>query len=238
MNWLKNNFPNLLTCSNLACGVFAIFLLSTHGLQSIEAVEVLVIIAGIADFLDGFAARILKSTSDIGKDLDSLADNITFGLLPCLVVFLTIRKLAIEELVDEKVALFAIPIAILSSVRLAIFNNDARQSDHFIGVPTPANAFFLIFLVGSLLNSKFEFLYNINFLVALSLLTSLWLVAPIPLIALKFKNFEIKFNWQRYLILAISIVLLLILGISALPFVILAYLAVSIINNLLPRYEL
>jgi len=238
MNWFRNNFPNILTCCNLACGVFAIFSLSINGLQAIELVESLLIIAGIADFFDGFAARILKSTSNIGKDLDSLADNVTFGVLPGLVFFLLIRKLAIEQSINENVALFAIPIALFSSIRLAIFNNDTRQSDQFIGVPTPANAFFLIFLAASFLRLEFNSFFNINTLILISLISAFWLVLPFPLIALKFKNFQIKNNWQRFLLIGLSLILIIILGKSAVPLIFLAYLAVSIVNNILPKHEL
>jgi CDP-diacylglycerol--serine O-phosphatidyltransferase len=237
MNWFKNNFPNFLTCCNLACGVFAIFLLSIHGLESIELVEYLLIIAGIADFFDGFAARALKSSSNIGKDLDSLADNVTFGVLPSLVFFLIIRKLSLEQSLNENLALFSLPIALFSSVRLAIFNNDTRQSDQFIGVPTPANAFFLIFLTGSFLRLEFNEIYNIYNLIIVSIFSSLWLVAPVPLIALKFKNFQIKDNWLRFVLLGLSLIFILFLGKSSVPLIFLTYLAVSIINYTLVKNE-
>jgi len=235
VNWFRNNLPNFLTCCNLACGVFAIFSLTVNGLQAIQLVEGLLIIAGIADFFDGFIARMVKSTSNIGKDLDSLADNVTFGVLPGLIIFLVIRKLSLEQSVHENVALFALPIAIFSSIRLAIFNNDSRQSDQFIGVPTPANAFFLIFLAATFLRNEFTYFFTINNLIAISIFSSLWLVAPFPLIALKFKNFQIKDNWERFLLIGLSLVFLLFLGKSAVPLIFLAYLALSIVKNLFKK---
>lgn len=233
--WFRNNLSNLLTCLNLACGVLSIFLLSTQGTIAIGQVEILILIAGIADFFDGFVARLLGSTSKIGKDLDSLADSVTFGVLPSLVVFLFLRERFMHNEQNENFALVAILISIFSSVRLAIFNNDTRQTDSFIGVPTPANTFFIVFLIGSFHRGDFLFLENAYFISAIALISSAWLVAPIPLIALKFKNYDLKANLLRYTLLLSGLVFLIFLGLSAIPSIFLVYLAVSFLNNILSK---
>jgi CDP-diacylglycerol--serine O-phosphatidyltransferase len=221
IDWLKNNLPNFLTCINLLCGITGIFLLAEQGLQKTDWIEYLVLIAGLADFVDGFAARLLKSTSAIGKDLDSLADCVTFGALPALLLFLSMQKEGLGYL-----SYSAALIAVFSGVRLAIFNNDSGQRDQFIGMPTPANAFFIVFLSGSLLNSGSQI--PGWFFPALALFTAFWLIMPVPLLALKFKSFSLKKNWPRFLVLSLSLLGILFFGKLGIAMSVLSYLAVSI----------
>jgi CDP-diacylglycerol--serine O-phosphatidyltransferase len=227
--WLKNNLPNFLTSLNLACGVTGIFLLAKFGLQKIEWIEYLVLIAGLADFFDGFLARLLKSASAIGKDLDSLADCVTFGALPALVLFLFLEN---QEMGFWSFS--AILVSVFSAIRLAIFNNDTRQSDQFIGVPTPANGFFIVFLVG-FLTIKGASLFPNWFLASIPLFTAIWLVLPVPLLALKFKSFSFSQNWPRFIVLLFGIAAIFIWGKFSISLIVLFYLAVSLIVLFFPK---
>jgi CDP-diacylglycerol---serine O-phosphatidyltransferase len=140
---IKRNIPNALTCANLVCGVVGIiFLFSSHEYWAAYCI----FIAGIFDFLDGFMARLLKVASPIGKDLDSLADGVTFGVLPSLILYKMLQMSTFaffpkDEILTTYLPFAAILIALFSVIRLAKFNNDTRQSDSFIGVPTPSNGF-------------------------------------------------------------------------------------------------
>ncbi len=221
--WLKNNLPNFLTCINLTCGVTGIFLLSSFGLESSDWIEYLILIAGLADFFDGFAARWLKSVSGIGKDLDSLADCVSFGTLPALLLYLVMQR---EDLGIWSFS--AALVAVFSAVRLAIFNNDTRQSDQFIGMPTPANAFFLVFLSGHLI-AQADIVLPGWFFPGLALLASVWLLVPVPLLALKFKSFSFQKNWSRFLVMAMALPILLFFGKLGIALNVLSYLAVSLI---------
>jgi CDP-diacylglycerol--serine O-phosphatidyltransferase len=231
----RNNLPNLLTCLNLTCGILGIFILSQNGLESMNTIQWLLVGAGIADFFDGFVARLLKSTSSIGKDLDSLADGVTFGILPSLVAFLYLKTFENSGDGNQFLPYSAVLIGIFSIIRLARFNNDTRQTDHFIGVPTPANAFFLIFLTKNLLyNDLFFSLSQLNF-IFLILAASLSLVMPLPLLALKFKSFSFIGNQARYLLIFLSLVAIVFFGKIAVPIIFLIYLFISIVLKLLPK---
>ena len=129
---IKNHIPNFITCLNLAVGCLAIIAIFEGKLDNIIYY---ILVAGIFDFLDGFAARMLKVTSAIGKDLDSLADMVTFGVVPSLLMFAMLKNNSSIEWLPY----LALLIAVLSGLRLAKFNNDERQSDTFYGLPTPAN---------------------------------------------------------------------------------------------------
>lgn len=235
MRWLINNLPNLLTCSNLACGIYAISLLSLEGPQAFQTVGYLVLLAGLFDFFDGFVARLVGATSPIGKDLDSLADMVTFGLLPSQVAFHYVRPLLEEARYPPYLAFITFIIAILSAVRLAIFNNDTRQSDRFIGVPTPANCFFIVFLVTGMAQSAFGFELGALAMLLVSVVSGLWLVMPLPLIALKFKDFTLKANWQRYVLIVSGAVGIVLFGMASIPAVILLYIGLSITDTVVSR---
>lgn len=239
LKWLKNNLPNGLTLFNASCGVLGVFLLSTHGLQSPISITWLIAVAGIADFFDGFLARLLGSASNLGKDLDSLADSITFGLLPGHFLFLYLNHFQEVEWWKPEYAYAAVLIPVFSIIRLAIFNNDTRQSDQFIGVPTPANAIFLIFLLEDQLLLGESAFVTPALALALAFGCAVWLVAPIPLIAMKFKNFNLGDNLARYSLVGICLVLLVFAGKSAIPYAVLAYIALSIIVQLFSKpYDL
>lgn len=189
--------------------------------------------AGVFDFFDGFVARLLRSASIIGKDLDSLADMVTFGLLPGALIFSAIQGSILEGDLPEWAIFFSGLVPVFSAVRLAIFNNDSRQSDQFIGVPTPANALFISFFLADRSVYPTALLSDPWILPALAVVCACMLVMPIPLIALKFKDFSLKNNVFRYGLIGLSLVLFVWLQFSAVPFIFLAYIALSILNNLI-----
>ena len=186
--------------------------------------------AAILDFLDGFVARLLNAYSEIGKQLDSLADMVTFGALPAFIVFSMLQDIY----PGSYLPFLAFFIATQSAIRLAKFNIDTRQSDRFIGVPTPANGLLISTL--PFMAERFEWVenlvYNGMFLLGFSLLFALLLTAELPLIALKFKNFTFKDNKYRYFTLLISLICLVVMGIGGIPVAILSYVILSVIENL------
>lgn len=198
-------------------------------------------IAAVFDFLDGMVARMLKAYSDIGKELDSLADMVTFGVLPAVVMFKLMETafgygtgFCIGELCITPPYL-AFLIAIFSALRLAKFNVDTRQAESFIGVPTPANAIFINSLPLLLLHRPGlqDMLLNMNTLSFTTILFSFLLVSPIPLFSLKMKNFSFEDNKIRYAFLAIALAMIIALSYVAIPLIILLYIVLSILNMFL-----
>lgn len=239
LKWIKNNLPNGLTLLNASCGIVGVFVLSTQGLQFQISISLLIVIAGITDFFDGFLARLLGSASNLGKDLDSLADSITFGLLPGLFLYLYMVQFKAADWWSPNFAYLAMLIPVFSIIRLAIFNNDSRQSHQFIGVPTPANALFLVFLIEDQLGRAGEAFLSPIYSIGLALISAFWLIAPVPLIAMKFKNFGLKDNLVRYLLIVICIILIVFAGKSAIPYAVLAYIALSIVVHFFSKpYDL
>ncbi len=258
---IKKHIPNTITCGNLVCGCLAIIQIFNGNLV---LAAYLVGLAAILDFFDGFAARLLKVSSPIGKDLDSLADMVTFGVVPGLMMYKLIHIGALQTYAAEHpesdpgmsvfdalsfttpLSYFALLIPVFSALRLAKFNNDTRQIDSFIGLPTPANAI-LICSLPLLLNIKSGFaesvlyaglvsyLHNTKFLVVLCVVMSVLLVVELPLIAIKFKSFGWKGNEVRYVFLILAVSLVAIFQLAGVPLVIIAYLVVSLINNLIKR---
>ena len=193
------------------------------------------IIAGaVFDFFDGLTARALKVSSPIGKELDSLADVITFGFAPSAMVFSWLRECADVNL--DMLPAFAIPFAAFllvafSALRLAKFNVDERQTSSFIGLPTPANALFWGALVIGSHDKIIAAPYGWVLVIALVGLFSWLLVAEIPMFSLKFKNLTWKSNRTAYTFLLVSIVLLIVLGLTGLSAVIGWYIILSILTQ-------
>ena len=213
---IRRNIPNALTCGNLLCGCIGV-VEAFHNNLLLSCV--LIGIALIFDFLDGFLARLLKVTSPIGRDLDSLADMVTFGLLPAIILYQLLMQ-SIPDLLGIWKAYPAFIIAIFSAIRLAKFNNDPRQSDSFIGVPTPANAM-LIASLPLIVHTESEFwkdiIINTNNLLVLSVVMSYALVMELPLIALKFKSVGWKGNEARFILIGVTLILLATLKFLAVP---------------------
>ena len=210
------HLPNTITCINLAIGCVGIYAMLK--IEGSPQPFYFVIAAGIFDFLDGLAARIFKVQSEIGKQLDSLADLISFGLLPSFFIL---------QLLEEKSDYFwiAILIPIFSAIRLAIFNIDTSQANSFKGLPTPANAIMLT----SLTFFPFE-LYEYT-LLSICLFSSLMLVSPIRLIALKFKGMSWGENKARWLLIIGIGLCLMVLKWTFIPFLIPFYIVMSLISN-------
>ncbi|MBX2957532.1 MAG: CDP-diacylglycerol--serine O-phosphatidyltransferase [Cyclobacteriaceae bacterium] len=213
------HLPNFLTCCNLLCGCIGIvFALENRPIPAAYFVWV----ACVFDFFDGFTARSLKVKSPIGKELDSLADVVSFGVLPAIVVY----KLWNAD-AEDYLPFLSFSIAIFSALRLAIFNIDDTQKDSFRGLPTPANALLLTALP---LQDSFvlEWLINPWILTTIIMLSSWLLVSPIELFALKFKNFTWQENKIRFTFLIISVLVLAIWQAPAIPLVIILYIALSL----------
>lgn len=212
------HIPNFLTCCNLLCGCFGVvFVLEGRTVPAAYFVWV----AGLFDFMDGFAARLLKVSSPIGKELDSLADMVSFGLLPSLVMY----KMMVVAGAPSYLPYVAFSIAAFSALRLAIFNLDERQSDSFRGLPTPANALLLTALP---LLPSIALLKDYRVLTFIIILSSYLLVSGIELFALKFKNFSWADNKIRFTFLGLSVLLLITLQLAAIPVIILLYIGLSL----------
>lgn len=238
MNWIRNNTANLLTCLNLSCGFggICVFVLDEGTLHAqISTAAFLILLAGVFDFFDGFAARLLKSTSNIGKDLDSLADVVTFGALPGIILFSILNTQFKAGFLPQWAVYSAFLVPVFSAVRLAIFNNDLRQTDQFIGLPTPANAFLISFLLRFLVEDSGQFSFNTWIVPLVSAVCSAMLIMPVPLIALKFKDFTIKNNLARFILIGLSAGLFAWLRFDSIPLIIILYIALSILSNLIVK---
>jgi CDP-diacylglycerol---serine O-phosphatidyltransferase len=216
------HIPNTLTCANLVCGCLGIISLFTNKIEPAYFIWA----ACVFDFFDGFAARLFKVSSPIGKELDSLSDMVSFGVLPALAMYSWIGTSTSSYL-----PFVAIGIAVFSALRLAKFNIDENQSDSFIGVPTPANALFISALP-FLPETLQTWVFLPASLVAITIVFSFLLVAPLKLLALKFKHFAWQGNQLRFTFLTISVLLLLLFRAGAIPFIILFYIGISLGSRL------
>ena len=228
---LKKHIPNTITCCNLLSGcVSAMFAFEGMYLPAF----VCIIVGAVFDFFDGLTARALKVSSPIGKELDSLADIITFGLAPAVMVFSWLRECADANLCISAASIVpfsAFLLVAFSALRLAKFNVDERQTSSFIGLPTPANALFWGALVLGSHDAIVAHPYGWALVIALVMLFSWLLVAEIPMFSLKFKSLAWKPNRIAYIFLLISLILLIILGLNGLSAVIGWYIILSIVTN-------
>lgn len=221
---LVRHLPNALTCANLICGCLGVIAVFNYPVEAAYFIWA----ACFFDFLDGFVARLLKVSSPIGKELDSLADVVSFGVLPAMTMFRWIDVNADAGWMPY----LALMIAVFSALRLAKFNIDENQTDSFIGVPTPANALFITALV-FLPESLRSLVFTGPVLVGITIIFSLLLVAPFKLFALKIKNFGWRGNEVRFTFLALAVFLLVLLQAGALPFIILSYIIISLVSRAL-----
>lgn len=258
---IKKHIPNAITCCNLLCGCLAI----VQAFQGhLVYAAYLVGLAAIFDFFDGFAARMLRVTSPIGKDLDSLADMVTFGVVPGVVMYQLLNNSLFSFLAQEHapisgdndpsnlttlfqragetndgvlgwIVYVAFLIPVFSAIRLAKFNNDNRQTSSFIGLPTPANAILICsfpLILAFARSSQFQqIIFNPFFLVIMSVVMSILLVAEIPLFALKFRTFSWVGNRTRYIFLILCVILLILFQFVGIPIIILLYVIMSINSN-------
>lgn len=223
---MKKHIPNTITCLNLFSGCLGI-VFAFEG--ELEWASYSILIAAIFDFLDGMLARLLNAYSDIGKDLDSLADVVSFGVLPSVIIYqLLIESSSHSDWLNYSAFL----IAIFSALRLAKFNNDVRQSENFIGLPTPANAMLIASLpfITASGNMVSSFLQNPIFLALFSLSMGILLISEINLMSLKFSGIDLKKNLHRYILVFSSLILLLIFKFAAVPLIMVAYFTISFIQ--------
>ena len=224
---IKKHIPNTITCCNLICGCIATYW-AFCGIY--DTALLFIILGAVFDFFDGMSARLLKVSSPLGLQLDSLADDITFGFAPSAIVFDFLKQNA-TQLPWHYLAYIAFVMAAFSALRLAKFNIDERQTMGFIGLPTPANALFW----GSLLVGGEEWLssspYTIYGVIVMMFVSCYLLVSEIPMFALKFKHWGWKGNEVKYIFLLSCIPLLLLLQVSGFAAIIAWYVVLSVITN-------
>ncbi|MDX1350414.1 MAG: CDP-alcohol phosphatidyltransferase family protein [Putridiphycobacter sp.] len=267
MQAIKRLIPNLLTAGNLVGGIMAIIFTLTG---KIELAPYCIFLSAIFDFLDGFVARLLNVQSELGKQLDSLADMVTFGVAPGIIMMAILQAafrrfyypefvLVNDPLIEFVVAyghFFSLIIPVFALFRLAKFNLDTRQTDSFIGLPTPAmTLFFAVFPILVL-----DYTYPVSpyilqeatwqswvivhmlghpiVLIIVISIMSIFMVSEIHLFSLKFKHFKFKGNEIRFIFLTICVVLLATLFLWAIPLIIILYIILSLINNAIkPKHE-
>ena len=238
---MKKHIPNLLTLLNLACGTAAI-VLTLEG-QWRWAVY-LILIAAVLDFLDGFTARMLNAYSETGKQLDSLADMVTFGVLPAAFIYTIFKALflnraeGISTIHDSLQWVVLASVAIvpaLSAIRLARFNANTGDGAFFHGLPTPAHALFWTGIFWQFMGSGtlFGTPLNLFFLWAIMLIMAFHMILPVPMYSLKFTHFRFRGNLIRYLLILLAVVILLLTGLPGLTLVILTYILLSLLNLLI-----
>lgn len=230
-NRITRHIPNFITCCNLFCGCIAAYMAFQF---QYELAITFIIIGAIFDFFDGMLARLFNVSGPLGKELDSLADDITFGFAPSAIVFSLFKEVHYPDflaLIAEYLPFCAFLIAVFSAYRLGKFNIDPRQSTSFIGLPTPANALFW----GSLVVGGHDFLtsesFNALYLLALVILMSYLLIAEIPMFSLKFKNLSWSNNKTSYIFLLVCIPLLAFFKVSGFAIIILWYIFLSVITK-------
>lgn len=229
---VRKHIPNFITCLNMACGCVAIAF--TFGNLYIAAYFIAA--AALFDFLDGMFARWLNVKSEIGKQLDSLSDVVSFGVAPAFIIGLMILNSVKDDIELSNFYYFyqalpftAVLIPVFSALRLARFNIDESQSNSFRGLPTPANGLFLASL--PFLMDLFPEFLNPWILIGVIIVFSFLLVSPLRMFALKFKSFSWKENMLRYFFLGLSLLLLIFLQYTAVPLIIIFYILLSIINK-------
>ena len=222
------HIPNALTCLNLFSGCVA----SVMAFEARYDMALLFIaISALFDFLDGLAARVLHAYSDIGKDLDSLSDDVSFGVAPSLIVFSLFKEMHYPAYMASVVAwlpYLAFLIAVFSALRLAKFNNDTRQTSSFIGLPVPANALFWGSLVAGFHPFLIDAMFHPLYLLILVCLFSWLLVSEIPMFSLKFKNLSWKDNKVSFCFLILSTCLLVLLQVRGFAASIICYILISL----------
>jgi len=236
---MKRHIPNFITSLNLFCGVLSLASVMHHDYTT---ASYLIFLAAIFDFLDGFAARMLNVRSEIGKELDSLADVISFGAAPGMILYSMINQNAPYYFDNpwfvDFLSYSALVLPVFSALRLAKFNLDVTQAYHFKGLPTPASGLLIaalpfIFQLHSLLRMPFfgkiiMVLFNPISMACLGLILSMLMVSSIPLFSLKFKSLAWKDNIERYIFLILTIFLVIFLNFLAFPFIILFYILLSL----------
>jgi CDP-diacylglycerol--serine O-phosphatidyltransferase len=243
---MKKHIPNIITLLNLFCGSIAVIFAVEDNLFM---AAVFVMLGIVFDFFDGFAARLLNVQGELGKQLDSLADMVTSGVVPGIVIFKLLERTSgpfpyalnfstteWDDGATSFLPLVGLLVILASCFRLANFNIDTRQTDSFIGLPTPANTLFILSLPLILITNDIEWvnelILNKWFLIGLTLFSCYMLNAEIPLFSLKMKTYGFKENVMKYVFLMISIVMLVLFQFVAIPLIIVLYVLISVIRNM------
>lgn len=226
------HIPNSITCCNLLSGCISILMLC-NGIPELAAI--MIFIAAVFDFLDGFAARLLKAYSPLGAQLDSLSDVVSFGVAPSFIMYHFLNKVVSYEMAGiNMLAMPAFFLAAFSALRLAKFNIDDRQTTSFIGLPTPAMAIFIASLALTVKGNSLQFMGNLMtnpyFLYAVVLIFSFLMVSEIPFLSLKIKNLKFRENKYIYFIAVFAIVMFAVMQWSSIPFIMLFYVLMSMVK--------
>lgn len=227
---MKKHIPNIITCFNLFSGCVGI-VYAFQGELIIAGYATL--LAAVFDFFDGMIARLLNVHSDIGKELDSLADVVSFGVLPSAIIYQLFLQSPQVGNISPFLNMSAFLIAVFSALRLAKFNIDTRQAENFIGLPTPANALLIASLPMILSQGNWflsAYILNPFFLFIFSLGMSILLITELPLISLKFKSLKVSDNLFRYILVISAVILVLIFKFAAVPIIVFIYILLSLIQ--------
>ena len=222
---MKKHIPNLLTCGNLLAGSLAVIFTLYH--HRADVAMALIVLAAVFDFFDGLVARALGVSSPIGKDLDSLADVVSFGLAPATLVWYTLQGLGITSVWSYGVFL----LVAFAALRLAKFNNDTRQSTSFLGLPVPSNALFFLGYTSSLPMVVF-LLGPVGALVVTLVLTLLFgslMLGELPMFSFKLTKAPLRALWKQIALVVVSVISILIFGWAGCSIAIAFYLFLSLL---------
>jgi len=218
--------PNLITLVNLFSGCIAVVFLFHH---NIKAVLICIGCSLAADFLDGFVARAIKSYSEMGKELDSLADMISFGFLPGCIMFYLLQGGSLDQI--QWIALLGFIVPLFSALRLAKFNIDTRQTDSFMGLATPSATLFIVGLLILFWQDKADMLFQTPVLLIITATISILMVIDLPMFSLKFKGFSWKGNEIRYIFIIFAVATIALASDYALTVIVSVYVIYAFIAN-------
>lgn len=239
---IKKHVANSITLCNLLCGVIAIWL-ATHG--QIKPACIFVVASAIFDFLDGYVARALSVSSELGKQLDSLSDIVSFGVAPAIIISSLLQVSLLEQFSLPSHYLFvAISICFINPLfaayRLAKFNIDPKQSETFIGLPSPANGLFFISLAWWIASSQDLYLWFSEYFMVYYLLIFLFsflMVSPLSMFSLKFKNYTWQENEQKWILILITTISLLVGQIKGISICVVSYIILSLFTKRVVYYK-
>ncbi len=236
MKNILKHFPNFLTTLNLICGFVAIVL--SFNIYTLQYAPFFILIATLFDFTDGLAAKVLNAYSDFGKQLDSLADAVSFGVVPGIFAY-QLLQFSMSNIMYQHSGIFVFIILIsalvpvFSILRLAKFNIDSRQKYGFYGLPTPASAIFFSSLVIIAMTNQnsivTSLVLNKYFLISVIIIDSILMISDVPMFSFKMNSFSFNEYWVQFVFIFISTILLLILSFFAIPIIILIYIFISVI---------
>ncbi len=224
--------PNIITLLNLLSGYIALIFVFRNQLQHAFG---FIILAAIFDFLDGFTARLFKAYTKTGEILDSLADMVSFGIVPASVAFTLLKNTLGSQTEHFVLIIISSLIALFSCLRLAKFHSYAHQTNHFLGLPTPANALFFLslgYISQIKANNFMGVLIEPHYLIPLIVVFSILMISNLPMFSLKMKNMSFTNNAIQYIFLFISLILLIIFKIQSIPMIIMVYVLLSLLNSL------